>query len=565
MRLINIFLFILILFCISCGANNEKSEDGSKETEKVSSSKSKKEEDRPSVKGQQKQKIAEKRTWDERIDKLKEAWDQAGGEGTGSALTESMRDSAAYFEALKKKIKESQERLREKEERRTAKNDPERQARREKSRLKHSLRLDKYITKDILLETVLANYDSLWVYMKQPEKFSDIFDAKIEEKMEELDVARINADMLSMTEQVMLESAELSLKNTPSLSQAEVVINQAKAVNVEQMLEEGKVSDDFVKKYNYKLKSATRLLNRRKKLAKAAKAEFKQLNPDLYFGEDLEDTYFDKKNNAVYLPMGKLSFADQVVDFYHPKGKTNQSDLLGEPNDRLITKSKGTYSSSDNIYSLGLSGEVIIQFTNNALVDVNGPDLYIFEVGATEPTQLSISKDGKKWIEVGKIEGGTAQVDIAEFIPKGELYYFVKLKDLDTFSRIPGADVDAIAAIGSAIRLQLDSKVLFDTGKSQLKREGVTAVKRLVENIQVLDEGRIIVEGHTDDIGSEKSNKSLSMARAISVSKELQKHISKKKFSFKEVGHGENQPKVENNSDENRAKNRRVEILIIPN
>lgn len=565
MRLINIFLFILILFCISCGANNEKNVDGSKETEKVSSSKSKKEEDRPSVKGQQKQKIAEKRTWDERIDKLKEAWDQAGGEGTGSALTESMRDSAAYFEALKKKIKESQERLREKEERRTAKNDPERQARREKSRLKHSLRLDKYITKDILLETVLANYDSLWVYMKQPEKFSDIFDAKIEEKMEELDVARINADMLSMTEQVMLESAELSLKNTPSLSQAEVVINQAKAVNVEQMLEEGKVSDDFVKKYNYKLKSATRLLNRRKKLAKAAKAEFKQLNPDLYFGEDLEDTYFDKKNNAVYLPMGKLSFADQVVDFYHPKGKTNQSDLLGEPNDRLITKSKGTYSSSDNIYSLGLSGEVIIQFTNNALVDVNGPDLYIFEVGATEPTQLSISKDGKKWIEVGKIEGGTAQVDIAEFIPKGELYYFVKLKDLDTFSSIPGADVDAIAAIGSAIRLQLDSKVLFDTGKSQLKPEGVTAVKRLVENIQVLDEGRIIVEGHTDDIGSEKSNKSLSMARAISVSKELQKHISKKKFSFKEVGHGENQPKVENNSDENRAKNRRVEILIIPN
>lgn len=262
--------------------------------------------------------------------------------------------------------------------------------------------------------------------------------------------------------------------------------------------------------------------------------------------------------------MGKLSFADQVVSYNHPKGDTNQSDALGEPNYRVKIKKTNTYSKSDNVYSLGASGELIVQFTNNALVDVNGPDLFIFEIGKIEPTQLSISTDGKKWIDVGKIEGGTAQIDIAEFVSKNELYYFVKLKDLETSSGVPGADVDAIAAIGSAIRLQLDSKVLFDSGKSKLKPEGVLAIKELVKNIQVLKSGKIIVEGHTDDTGSDQSNTTLSIARAKSVSKELQKHVSKKKFSFKDIGYGEKRPKVENDSDENRAKNRRVEILVIP-
>ncbi|NND11652.1 MAG: OmpA family protein, partial [Flavobacteriaceae bacterium] len=213
----------------------------------------------------------------------------------------------------------------------------------------------------------------------------------------------------------------------------------------------------------------------------------------------------------------------------------------------------------------GLGGTLTIRFTDNALVDVNGPDLYLFEIGQLEPTELEISKDGKTWIKVGKIDGGVAEVDIAPFVNQGELYYYVRLKDLKMDSGIPGADVDAIAAIGAAMRLNLDSKVLFDTGKSQLKPEGIEALKELAKSIEVLKRGNVIVEGHTDDVGSTDTNKKLSLARAKSVSAELKKLIPSTNFIWKERGFGEDKPLVKNDTEENKAKNRRVEVLVLPN
>tara|TARA_R110002033_G_scaffold2822_1_gene18168 strand:- start:7533 stop:9314 length:1782 start_codon:yes stop_codon:yes gene_type:complete len=296
--------------------------------------------------------------------------------------------------------------------------------------------------------------------------------------------------------------------------------------------------------------------------AKAAKDKFQKLNPDLYFGDEAGETYVGHMKKAVYLPLGELSFADAVVAYNHPLLLTQQvKNVLGEP-DVL----QG-YDIEDitGIHSLGLGGTITVQFTDNALTDVNGPDLYIFEIGQIEPTDLEISKDGKNWIHVGKIDGGVAEVDISPFVKQGELFYYVRLTDLKKESGLPGADVDAIAAIGAAMRLNLDSKVLFETGKSNLKPEGIIALKELAENIVVLKKGNVIVEGHTDDVGSAETNQKLSLARAKSVSAELKKLIPSSGFRWKEKGFGESQPMVENDTDENRAKNRRVDVLILPN
>tara|TARA_R110001632_G_scaffold82270_1_gene182769 strand:- start:7821 stop:9602 length:1782 start_codon:yes stop_codon:yes gene_type:complete len=296
--------------------------------------------------------------------------------------------------------------------------------------------------------------------------------------------------------------------------------------------------------------------------AKAAKDKFQKLNPDLYFGDEAGETYVGHMKKAVYLPLGELSFADAVVDYNHPLLLTQQvKNVLGEP-DVL----QG-YDIEDitGIHSLGLGGTITVQFTDNALTDVNGPDLYIFEIGQIEPTDLEISKNGKEWIHVGKIDGGVAEVDISPFVKQSELFYYVRLTDLKKKSGLPGADVDAIAAIGAAMRLNLDSKVLFETGKSNLKPEGIIALKELAENIVVLKKGNVIVEGHTDDVGSAETNQKLSLARAKSVSAELKKLIPSSSFRWKEKGFGESQPMVENDTDENRAKNRRVDVLILPN
>ncbi|WP_419213035.1 OmpA family protein [Maribacter sp. X9] len=295
--------------------------------------------------------------------------------------------------------------------------------------------------------------------------------------------------------------------------------------------------------------------------ARAAKDKFQKLNPDLYFGEESGQTYVGHMKKAVYLPLGKLSFADAVVKANHPLLKTQEvNNVLGEPD----VLQGFDVEDITGVHSLGLGGSITVQFIDNALTDVNGPDLYIFEIGQIEPTNLEISKDGKNWIPVGKIDGGVAEVDIAPFVKQGELFYYVRLTDLEQTSALPGADVDAIAAIGAAMRLNLDSRVLFETGKSILKPEGIMALKELAHNIAVLKRGNVIVEGHTDDIGSVDTNQKLSLARAKSVSAELKKLISGG-FTWKEIGLGESKPLVENNTPENRAKNRRVEVLILPN
>ncbi len=294
--------------------------------------------------------------------------------------------------------------------------------------------------------------------------------------------------------------------------------------------------------------------------SEAAKKKFKQLNPNLFYGDDVGVSYVGNLKKTVYLPLGPLSFADEVVSVNHPLLLTQEkNNVLGEPN---VVE---TYDDATGIYSLGLGGTLTIRFTDNALVDVNGPDLYLFEIGQLEPTDLEISKDGKTWIKIGKIDGGVAEVDIAPFVKPNELFYYVRFKDLKEKSGVPGADVDAIAAIGSAMRLNLDSQVLFDSGKSELKSKGLDALKELINSITVLKKGKVIIEGHTDDIGSEETNNALSLARAKSVSKALRNLIPSTQFKWQEKGYGESQPLVENDSDINRAKNRRVEILILPN
>ncbi len=324
-----------------------------------------------------------------------------------------------------------------------------------------------------------------------------------------------------------------------------------------------KASPKYKSRLERFIKSGNLTLRQMAKKAKVAQNDFKKLNPDLYFGDDVGETFFSSRvRSAVYLPLGRLSFADKVIKANHPDlNVLNLNNVIGTPD---VIEDNGAMTVTGE-YSIGKAGTLVVQFTDNALTDVNGPDLYIFEIGKVEPTNLEISKDGITWIKVGKIDGGVSEVDIAKFVQPGDLFYYVRLTDLKQHSALPGADVDAIAAIGAAMRLKLDSKVLFETGKSELKPEGLDALKELAESIVVLKKGNVIVEGHTDDVGDASFNKKLSLARSKSVVAELKKLIPSNKFKWLEKGLGESKPIVKNDTDENRAKNRRVEVLVVPN
>ncbi|MET1258821.1 OmpA family protein [Flagellimonas sp. DF-77] len=367
-----------------------------------------------------------------------------------------------------------------------------------------------------------------------------------------------DATPMSNDETLFLRAFSSVVENQKSAAEIRALIKKLDSFAIDPNTKSAKPSEAFQNQFKVERSKAKIALDYKLKKARRAKEKFRKMNPHLFFEDGKGATYFGS-NTAIYLPMGDLSFADELVDSKHPEQLGTASNILGVPDGIELSKER-----LENVHSLGLGGSVILQFTDNALVDVNGPDIFVFEMGKIEPTALEVSIDGKNWVSIGEIGGGTAQVDIGEYVEPNTLYYYVRLTDLMTSSAIPGADVDAVAAIGSAMRLNLDSSVLFDTGASNLKPEGVVAIKELVGQILFLEKGTIVVEGHTDDVGSSQNNQRLALARARSVSEELKKQLNDPGFDFIEKGFGERRPIATNETEEGRQKNRRVEVLVVP-
>jgi len=112
------------------------------------------------------------------------------------------------------------------------------------------------------------------------------------------------------------------------------------------------------------------------------------------------------------------------------------------------------------------------------------------------------------------------------------------------------------------------AEILFDSGKAKLRTESYPALDKVAKVIKTkLSDRDIGIEGHTDNepikYSGWKSNWELSTSRAASVLHYLEKQgIDPNKLSA--IGYGEYRPVSSNDTKENRRKNRRVEIVILP-
>ncbi len=118
--------------------------------------------------------------------------------------------------------------------------------------------------------------------------------------------------------------------------------------------------------------------------------------------------------------------------------------------------------------------------------------------------------------------------------------------------------VDLEASLAKACHVALYG-VLFDFNKSTLQPAS-DAVLQPVANIMAADKTlKLEVQGHTDNVGADAYNQTLSEARAKSVATWLTQHgVAADRLTAK--GYGKTKPVADNGSDEGRAKNRRVEI-----
>ena len=165
-------------------------------------------------------------------------------------------------------------------------------------------------------------------------------------------------------------------------------------------------------------------------------------------------------------------------------------------------------------------------------------------------------KEGKYKIALpyGKVYG---------FLAKRDDYYAISQNiDLSKAEELKTIVQDLyLTPIKKGVGIRLNN-IFFENNKSELQEISFTELDRLVSLLENNASWNIEIGGHTDNVGSDTYNKTLSEARALAVKEYLTtKGISANRLSYK--GYGEEKPIGTNDTDEGKAENRRVEFTIL--
>jgi len=222
----------------------------------------------------------------------------------------------------------------------------------------------------------------------------------------------------------------------------------------------------------------------------------------------------------------------------------------------------------------------------SCMFEISETGSYTWKLGSDDGSILWI--DGKKIIDNDGVHGWSEK-DSTATITKGlhtmKVWYFQgpatelgvqlwltpsgaeeKIFNLDDYSANLSAVLKKVNAEATAdgIRITLPDKILFDVGKSDLKTDADATLKTLIEVFNSYPQSKVKIEGHTDATGDATSNLKLSEDRAKSVLAALKKLNAPKTITYTTVGLGSTKPVGSNATDDGRALNRRVEIVIVP-
>jgi outer membrane protein OmpA-like peptidoglycan-associated protein len=114
-----------------------------------------------------------------------------------------------------------------------------------------------------------------------------------------------------------------------------------------------------------------------------------------------------------------------------------------------------------------------------------------------------------------------------------------------------------------AVRDKFNLTINFESGKTEIRKEDKEQLRKAEEFIKKYPNNRIMIEGHTDSIGSEKYNMRLSQRRAETIKKYFVQTGNVDPGKISALGYGELKPVDSNKTKTGMAKNRRVEFLIV--
>ena len=211
---------------------------------------------------------------------------------------------------------------------------------------------------------------------------------------------------------------------------------------------------------------------------------------------------------------------------------------------------------------LSLAMLVMMAFTNCKAVDNANNKQKGAVIGATGGAILgaiignNVGKggNGELGAVIGGVIGGGAGVLIGNKMDKQAQ----KIEE-----EIPGAKVERVDQ-GIVVTFDENSGVYFATNKYNINESAQTNLDKLAGVFMEYPDTNILVVGHTDNVGADAYNMTLSKNRAQAVTSYLSgKGISSSRFTTH--WYGEDQPIGDNTTAEGRAMNRRVNVAIVPN
>ncbi len=130
----------------------------------------------------------------------------------------------------------------------------------------------------------------------------------------------------------------------------------------------------------------------------------------------------------------------------------------------------------------------------------------------------------------------------------------------DYLDKCPDTPMDLVVdEFGCPIAKRITLDIKFDFDKAEIKPKYRSELKKIADVLNQHPEIHVVVEGHTDSIGSEEYNDNLSKRRASGVALYLEKNLGISSDRFSIVGYGETKPAAANTTPTGRQKNRRVE------
>ncbi|MCZ7557674.1 MAG: DUF6089 family protein [Bacteroidia bacterium] len=237
-----------------------------------------------------------------------------------------------------------------------------------------------------------------------------------------------------------------------------------------------------------------------------------------------------------------------------PNNPDTDGDGLRDGDEVNIHKTDPTLRDTD--YDGLLDGEEVLTYKTNPLLKDTDTD------GCSDGDEVLVMKTNALVVDTDG--DGLTDCDERNVYRTNPL-----IKDTDDDGAEDGKEVrdGTDPLVADVLRMEQSGNIVleginFETNSAQITPDSEPTLTKALNTLRTNPQLRVEIQGHTDDVGNDRANQRLSEARANSVRDYLvQRGIDGGRMTTR--GYGETAPLVPNDSDENRAKNRRIQFQVL--